>query len=556
MASVKFMGDTTNMRYKCNFPQEEHQKPSPLVRLGYVNAITLFALMCGASLWLCIGKYQSLHWEKPSLRIDCPTLNRADFDSLVPDFIFGAATSSYQVEGAANEDGRGPSIWDSFTHNHPEKITDRSNGDVAIDEYHRYKEDVEIIKNMSMEVYRFSISWSRVLPNGTGQPNPKGIEYYNNLINEILKKGMKPYVTLFHWDLPQALQEKYGGFLSPLIVDDFKAYVELCYKEFGDRVLYWVTANEPYTVSNHGYAIGVHAPGRCSYWYDQTCLGGNSAIEPYLVTHHQLLAHVAAVKLYKDKYQACQKGVIGITVNTYWFVPTSKAKHDIDAAFRALDFMFGWQVFMDPLISGDYPHSMRSLVGKRLPKFTDEESKLLKGSYDFIGINYYSARYASAYPVDYKIPTPPSYMTDAYVNVTTEFNGVPIGPQAASDWLYIYPKGLYDLILYTKEKYNNPIMYITENGVDEFNNNKIPLQIALKDPDRSYYYYQHLCYLQAAIKEGANVQGYLAWSILDNFEWNSGYTVRFGINYVDYANGLKRYPKDSMQWFQNFLKRS
>ncbi|CAL9026052.1 unnamed protein product [Prunus brigantina] len=352
-----------------------------------------------------LANTNALHCQKPSPPFDCPNnLNRAHFDSLVPHFIFGAASSAYQVEGAANEDGRGPSIWDSFTHNHPGKIADQSNGDVAIDEYHRYKEDVGIMKNMSMEAYRFSISWSRVLPRGTGRPNLKGIEYYNNLINELLKKGMEPYVTLFHWDVPQALQEKYGGFLSPHIVDDFRAYAELCYKEFGDRVRHWMTVNEPYTVSNHGYTIGIHAPGRCSYEYDQTCLGGDSAIEPYLVTHHQLLAHAAAVKLYKDKYQALQKGVIGITLNTHWFEPASKAKHDIDAAFRALDFMFGWQLgfsyfrrYMDPLTNGDYPPSMRFLVGKRLPKFTNEESKLLKGSYDFIGVNYYSARYASAY---------------------------------------------------------------------------------------------------------------------------------------------------------------
>ncbi|BBH07484.1 beta glucosidase 31, partial [Prunus dulcis] len=519
-------------RLYINSMQQQYTRKStknPL-HLDLVMAMQLHSLLLYVVLLFgfALANTNALHCQKPSPPIDCPNnLNRAHFDSLVPHFIFGAASSAYQVEGAANEDGRGPSIWDFFTHNHPEKIDDQSNGDVAIDEYHRYKEDVGIMKNMSMEAYRFSISWSRVLPRGTGQPNPKGIEYYNNLINELLKKGMKPYVTLFHWDVPKPYKKN---------------------TEFGDRVRHWMTVNEPYTVSNHGYTIGLHAPGRCSYKYDQTCLGGDSATEPYLVTHHQLLAHAAAVKLYKDKYQALQKGVIGITLNTHWFEPASKAKHDIDAAFRALDFMFGWQLdnitlyntislefsyfrrYMDPLTNGDYPPSMRFLVGKRLPKFTNEESKLLKGSYDFIGVNYYSARYA------------------------TDFNGVPIGPKAASNWLYIYPKGLYDLILYTKKMYNDPIMYITENGVDEFDNPKVPLQMALKDSNRIYYYYHHLCYLQAAIKEGANVQGYFAWSLLDNFEWSSGYTMRFGINYVDYANGLKRHPKDSTYWFQSFLK--
>nr|AAF34651.2 putative prunasin hydrolase isoform PH-L1 precursor [Prunus serotina] len=486
----------------------------------------------------------------------CATLDRTNFDTLVPGFTFGTATAAYQLEGAANIDGRGPSVWDAFTHNHPEKITDGSNGDVAIDQYHRYKEDVAIMKDMGLDAYRFSISWSRLLPDGTlsGGINQKGIEYYNNLINELKSNDIEPLVTLFHWDVPQALEEKYGGVLSPRIVDDFKAYAGLCYKEFGDRVKHWTTLNEPYTISNHGYTIGIHAPGRCSSWYDPTCLGGDSGTEPYLVTHNLLPAHAAAVELYREKYQVSQKGVIGITVVSHWFEPASESQKDIKASFQALDFMYGW--FMDPLTRGDYPQSMRSLVKERLPNFTEEQSKSLIGSYDYIGVNYYSSRYASTYPDDYSPSTPPSYLTDVHVNVTTELNGVPIGPQAASEWLYIYPKGLYDLVLYTQKKYNDPIMYITENGMDEFNNPKVSLERALDDSNRIDYYYRHLCYLQQAIIEGANVQGYFAWSLLDNFEWSEGYTVRFGINYVDYDNGLKRHSKLSTHWFKSFLKGS
>ncbi|CAL8989655.1 unnamed protein product [Prunus brigantina] len=485
----------------------------------------------------------------------CANLSRTNFDTLVPDFVFGAATASYQVEGAANLDGRGPSIWDTFTHKHPEKIADRSNGDVAIDQYHRYKEDVAIMKDMGLDSYRFSISWSRVLPNGTlsGGINKKGIEYYNNLINELLRNGIEPLVTLFHWDVPQTLEDEYGGFLSNRIVNDFEEYAELCFKKFGDRVKHWTTLNEPYTFSSHGYAKGTHAPGRCSALGNQTCFGGDSATEPYLVTHNLLLAHAAVVKLYKKKYQAYQKGVIGITVVTPWFEPASEAKEDIDAAFRALDFIYGW--FMDPLTRGDYPQSMRSLVGERLPNFTKKESKSLSGSFDYIGVNYYSARYASA---SKNYSGPPSYLNDVNVNIKSELNGVPIGPQAASSWLYFYPKGLYDLLRYTKEKYNDPIIYITENGVDEFNqpNPKLSLRQLLDDSNRIYYYYHHLCYLQAAIKEGVKVKGYFAWSLLDNFEWDNGYTVRFGINYVDYDNGLKRHSKHSTHWFKSFLKKS
>ncbi|MED6113739.1 Beta-glucosidase 12 [Stylosanthes scabra] len=228
------------------------------------------------------------------------SLNRTNF----PDnFLFGTASSSYQYEGAVNEGGRGPSIWDTFTQTHPEKIADRSNGVLAVDSYHRYKEDVGIMKDIGFDAYRFSISWSRVLPGGklkTGV-NREGITYYNNLINELLANGLKPFVTLFHWDLPQALEDEYGGFLSPNIVKDFTDYAEVCYREFGDRVKHWITLNEPLTYTTNGYGNGVFAPGRCSLY--NNCDEGNSTTEPYLVTHHQILAHAAAARLYMDNYK-------------------------------------------------------------------------------------------------------------------------------------------------------------------------------------------------------------------------------------------------------------
>ncbi|XP_062171430.1 beta-glucosidase 12-like [Alnus glutinosa] len=478
------------------------------------------------------------------------SLNRSSFPA---GFIFGTASSSYQYEGAANEGGKGPNIWDTYTHRYPSRITDGSNGDVAVDQYHRYKEDVGIMKEMGLDAYRFSISWSRVLPKGklSGGVNREGIKYYNNLINELLDKGLKPFVTLFHWDMPQALEDEYGGFLSPHIVDDFRDYTELCFKEFGDRVKHWITLNEPWSFSKVGYATGQYAPGRCSSWQNLNCTGGDSGTEPYLVTHNQLLAHAAAVQVYKQKYQASQKGVIGITLISHWMVPFSDAKHNRNAALRALDFMLGW--FLDPLTNGDYPHSMQSLVGKRLPKFTKEQSKLVKGSFDFIGLNYYTAYYA-AYAPNLNAGHA-SYLTDSLANLTAERNGILIGPPAASDGLYVYPRGFLDLLLYTKERYHNPLIYITENGVDEFNNATLSLEEALVDNHRIEYHHSHLWYLRRAIMEGVNIKGYFAWSLLDNFEWNLGYTVRFGINYVDYKNGLKRHPKLSARWFKNFLKK-
>ncbi|KAK0603439.1 hypothetical protein LWI29_004964 [Acer saccharum] len=319
-------------------------------------------------------------------------------------------------------------------------------------------------------------------------------------------EGLQPFVTLFHWDLPQALEDEYGGFLSPHIVDDFRDFAEICYKEFGDRVKYWITINEPWTYSNGGYDQGTLAPGRCSKWVNAACQAGNSSTEPYLVSHHMLLSHAAAVKLYKQKYQGIQKGKIGITLVSHWMVPYSKTKPNVEAAKRALDFMFGW--FMEPLTYGDYPFSMRTLVGERLPKFSKKESMMVKGSLDFLGLNYYTAFYVANVAV--ANPVNISYSADSLANQTR---------------------------------------------IDELNNSTLPLEEALKDPVRIDYYHRHLSFLHKAIKEGVNVKGYFAWSLLDNFEWASGYTVRFGINFVDYEDGFKRYPKQSAIWFKNFLNK-
>ncbi|XP_020223607.1 beta-glucosidase 12-like [Cajanus cajan] len=498
-----------------------------------------FALVSKLPSITCSGPLASI--------VDVDSLNRTSFPR---DFIFGTASAAYQYEGAAEEGGRGPSIWDTFTHQYPERIRDRSNGDVAVDQYHRYKEDIQIIKNMNMDAYRFSISWSRILPKGklSEGVNKEGIEYYNKVINELLANGLEPCVTLFHWDLPQALEDEYGGFLSPHIVNDFEDYADLCFKEFGDRVKYWITLNEPWSYSRNAYAAGIFAPARCSKWLNPNCTDGDSGKEPYLASHYLLLAHGAAVQVYKKNYQASQKGLIGITLISNWFVPLSNNKSDEDAVQRALDFMFGW--YMGPLTSGDYPQTMRSLVGERLPKFSKQEAKLINGSFDFLGLNYYTTYYATDAP-DAK----PNYITDCKVNLTSTRNGVLIGPKTGSSWLFVYPKGFRELLLYTKEKYNNPLIYITENGMSEIIDPTQPLEESLQDTYRFDYFYHHLFYLHSAMRDGVNVKGYFAWSLLDNFEWNDGYTVRFGIHYVDYKNDLKRHQKLSAKWFTNFLKK-
>ncbi|VAH33312.1 unnamed protein product [Triticum turgidum subsp. durum] len=384
-----------------------------------------------------------------------------------------------------------------------------------------------------------------------GGVNREGIKYYNNLIDELLSKGVQPFVTLFHWDSPQGLEDKYGGFLSPNIINDYKDYAEVCFREFGDRVKHWITFNEPWSFCVTGYERGVFAPGRCSPWEKANCSAGDSGREPYTAAHHQILAHAAAARLYKQKYKAVQKGKIGISLVSNWFTPLSRSKSSVIATRRAIEFMLGW--FLDPLARGDYPGSMKELVGNRLPRFTKKQSKLVKGSFDFIGINYYTTNYADSLPLSNGLRN--SYSTDAQANLTGVRNGVPIGPQAASPWLYVYPKGFHDLLLYLKEKYRNPLVYITENGVDEANNKSLPLEEALKDDARIEYHHMHLDALLSAIRDGANVKGYFAWSLLDNFEWASGYTVRFGLHFVDYNHGRKRYPKRSAGWFKRFLKR-
>ncbi|XP_024992523.1 beta-glucosidase 12-like [Cynara cardunculus var. scolymus] len=474
------------------------------------------------------------------------TFNRTAFPS---DFVFGAASAAYQYEGAAFEGGKGPSIWDTFSHQFSGKIINGDNGDVADDFYHRYKDDVKLMDDIGLDAFRFSISWARVIPSGklSGGVNKEGVAFYNNVINELLSKGIKPFVTIYHWDLPQALQDEYGGFLHPQIMKDFQDFAELCFKEFGDRVKHWITMNEPYVFIVNGYEMGALAPGRCSSWMNNSCPAGNSATEPYIVAHYMLLCHALTVKLYKQKYQASQKGVIGITLVSHWFIPYSPRKANKKAAQRALDFMLGW--FMDPLAFGEYPQSVRHLVQGRLPKFSPEESKLVKGSFDFIGINYYTSNYAADIPSANTIHFSPS--TDGRTNLTAYRNGRPIGTPSDVSIFFVYPKGLCDLLVYMKEKYNSPTIYITENGYGDADNGIV--KHGVNDTARVSFYYRHILAVKDAMKKGVNVKGYFPWSFLDTYEWGSGYSQRFGIVYVDYKNDITRYPKNSAMWLKKFL---
>ncbi|CAI0375490.1 unnamed protein product [Linum tenue] len=336
-----------------------------------------------------------------------------------------------------------------------------------------------------MNAYRFSVSWSRILPYGklSGGINQKGIHYYNSVINETLSQGLTPFMTLLHLDYPQALQDEYGGVLSHRFVDDFLDFSDLCFKEFGDRIKHWVAINEPHTLSRGGFAVGDLAPGRCSG------------------------THAVVVQLYRQKYQATQKGIIGISLNIDWAEPYTSSKRDRKAAQRAIDFDFGW--FMDPITKGDYPESMKQNLGNRLPRFTNEESELLKGSFDFLGVNYYTGRYAMDQPNSNVDPRQSSYLTDAHINTR-----VP------------------DLGNYTHS----------------------PLKATPNDNIRVSFYQAHLSSVLKAMRKGANVKGYMVWALLDNFEWLTGYTIKFGLYYVDVRNPSVRIPKLSALWFRKFLE--
>ncbi|KAG7610426.1 Glycoside hydrolase family 1 [Arabidopsis suecica] len=473
--------------------------------------------------------------------------NKQDFES---DFIFGVASSAYQIEGGR---GRGLNVWDGFTHRYPEKGgADLGNGDTTCDSYRTWQKDLDVMEELGVKGYRFSFAWSRILPKGKRSRgiNEDGINYYSGLIDGLIARNITPFVTLFHWDLPQSLQDEYEGFLDRTIIDDFKDYADLCFERFGDRVKHWITINQLFTVPTRGYALGTDAPGRCSQWVDKRCYGGDSSTEPYIVAHNQLLAHATVVDLYRTRYKY-QGGKIGPVMITRWFLPYDDTLESKQATWRAKEFFLGW--FMEPLTKGKYPYIMRKLVGNRLPKFNSTEARLLKGSYDFLGLNYYVTQYAHALD-----PSPPeklTAMTDSLANLTSlDANGQPPGPPF-SKGSYYHPRGMLNVMEHFKTKYGDPLIYVTENGFST-SGGPIPFTEAFHDYNRIDYLCSHLCFLRKAIKEKrVNVKGYFVWSLGDNYEFCNGYTVRFGLSYVDFNNvTADRDLKASGLWYQSFLR--
>ncbi|VVA89762.1 unnamed protein product [Arabis nemorensis] len=465
--------------------------------------------------------------------------SRTDFP---PDFVFGSGTSAYQVEGAADEDGRTPSIWDVFAHaGHSGQAT----GDVACDQYHKYKEDVKLMKDIGLEAYRFSISWSRLLPSGRGPVNPKGLQYYNNLIDELITHGIEPHVTLHHFDLPQALQDEYGGWLSQESVRDFTDYADTCFKEFGDRVTQWTTITEANVFSLGGYDQGITPPGRCSPPFGLNCTKGNSSIEPYIAVHNLLLAHASATNLYKKQYKDKQNGAVGISVYTYGTVPLTNSVEDKQAAARLNDFLIGW--IMHPLVFGDYPETMKTIVGSRLPAFTADESEQVKGAFDFFGVINYMAIY---------VKDNSSSQTQNLHDFTTDMAVIMIlyGNTSFTSEYANTPWSLQQVLLYIKETYDNPPIYIAENGLHKTPQIHKTPQTSLEDTTRVQYLSSHIEAVLQSLRKGSNVKGYFQWSLLDLFELFRGYEMTYGLYYVDYKDPyLTRYPKLSAHWYSSFL---
>ncbi|CAL5031057.1 unnamed protein product [Urochloa decumbens] len=463
-----------------------------------------------------------------------------------PGFLFGAATSAYQIEGAYLEDGKGLCNWDVFTHTHAGNIMDGRTGDVADDHYHRYMGDVEILQSLGVNAYRFSISWARILPRGRlGGVNPDGITFYNRLIDALLQKGIQPFVTLHHFDMPHELEARYVGWLGAGIREEFEYYADVCFRAFGDRVRFWTTFNEPNLFTKFMYMLGAYPPNRCSAPFG-SCNSGDSHREPYVAAHNIIMSHAAAVHNYKDNYQAKQGGSIGIVIAMKWYEPLTNTTEDILAVRRAQSFELEW--FLDPIFFGDYPTEMREILKSNLPTFTPEEKKLLQYKADFIGINHYTAIYAKDC-----IHSPcilDTYEGNALVFATGERDGVKIGGDTALGGFYVVPQAVEPAIMYVNQRYKDTPVYISENGYSQWSD--ASREELINDVKRLNYLQGYVTYLSKAIRNGANVRGYFVWTLLDNFEWTFGYTIRFGLYHVDFDT-QERTPRMSARWYRGFL---
>jgi len=434
-------------------------------------------------------------------------------------FLWGCATASYQIEGAVSDDGRKPSVWDTFSHT-PGNTFHGETGDIADDSYHLYKEDVKLLKNLDAKCYRFSISWSRVFPEGTGQPNQKGLDYYQRVVDELLKNNIAPYVTLFHWDLPQALP---GGWQSRDTSNAFSDYAAYIAKHLSDRVGHFFTTNEFVCFTDSGYKDGTFAPGLKL-----------PAGQVNQIRHHGILAHGMAVQALRANARPGMQ--IGLAENATVYVPVIENAEQIEAAHRAT--REGNAPFLTAVMEGKYTDGYLEREGANAPKVEPGDMKIIGSPLDFVGLNVYTPEYvrADSSPAGYVIEQRQSSF-----------------PRMASDWLYIGPEVMYWAVRNVCDIWKPKELYITENGcsADDF----ITPEGRIEDTDRVMYLRNYLTHLHRAAAEGYPIKGYFLWSLIDNYEWADGYSKRFGIHYVDFKT-QKRTPKLSAEWYREVIAKN
>ena len=413
-------------------------------------------------------------------------------------FLWGAATSAYQIEGSPLADGAGPSIWQRFAHT-PGMMANNDTGDVACDHYNRMESDVALMKKMGLKAYRFSIAWARVMPQGKGAVNQKGLDFYARLVDTLISNGIEPLATLYHWDLPAALDDR-GGWLNPDIASWFADYATVMYKRLDGGVKKWATLNEPWVVTDGGYLHGVLAPGH------------RSKFEAPIASHHLLRSHGAAVKAYR----AVGKHEIGIVVNIEPKYPASSSAEDAAAVSRADAYMN--RQYLDPVFLGKYPDELKDVFGDAWPQWPQEDFDLIKQPVDYIGVNYYTRSVTKHNEQNYPLKVSPVRQTATYTETGWE----------------VFPQGLTDTLTWIRDRYKNPVVYITENG-SAFYDPPVAENGVLDDPLRVNYQKKHLRAVADAIAQGCDIRGYMAWSFMDNLEWSLGFAKRFGIVHVDFA---------------------
>jgi beta-glucosidase len=432
------------------------------------------------------------------------------------DFLWGCATSAYQIEGSPLADGAGPSVWHRFSHT-PGRVQDGDTADISCDHYRRYESDVDLMQSLGLNSYRFSIAWGRVLPDGTGRINAAGLDFYERLVDRLLSRGIQPMVTLFHWDLPAALDDR-GGWLNRDIAKWFAEYADIVFRRLDDRVQYWTTLNEPWVVVDGGYLHGVLAPGH------------RNVFEAPLASHHLLMAHGAAV----EAYRATGRNKIGLVVNIEPKYPASQADADLAATRRAEAYMN--RQYLEPALLGAYPEELVEVFGDAWPQWPASDLDLIRQPIDYVGVNYYTRSVVRSEPSAWPLKAVPVKQKH---HTHTE-----------TGW-EVFPQGLTDTLLWIRDNYGNPPVYITENGAAFFDPPQVEGAV-LEDPLRVDYLRKHITAVYNAIQRGADIRGYFAWSLFDNFEWAYGFSKRFGIVHMNYET-LERTLKASAHFYSQVI---